>query len=168
MPAVVCPSCRKKLHPPARLAGRRVTCPKCDEVFVLPDDLQDSEEELAAKTPEPEPEPEAEPAIEDMPLPASARLGIVSLILGVASILFLCLPFIGGYASIGLSGIGLLLALGGLLRTWTDGDEALSLSHAGGTKFWGSFGARARDYPLAGVGACVLALMLALLPSLFR
>jgi hypothetical protein len=86
----------------------------------------------------------------------------------VASILALCLPFIGGYASVVLSGVGLLLGLGGLLRSWADGDKALSQSHAGGGKIWGNFGTRARHYPLAGVGACVLALTLALLPSLLH
>jgi hypothetical protein len=93
---------------------------------------------------------------------------MVALVLGVTSILLLCLPWIGGYASMGVSGVGLLLALGGLLRLRIDGDEAMSQSLAGGIGILGDFGARARDYPLAGVGACVLALVLALLPSLFN
>ena len=166
MYVVVCPACRKKLHPPDRLAGRKVTCPKCSEAFVLPDEWPESDENLAAAVSALAPQPD--PAVEEVPLPPSARLGLVSLVLGVASILALCLPFIGGYASVVLSGVGLLLALGGLLRSWTDGDKALSHSHAGGGKIWGNFGTRARHYPLAGVGACVLALTLALLPSLLH
>jgi hypothetical protein len=128
---------------------------------VLPKELSDSSEDITLPDPDP-----IEEEIE--PLPTSARLGIVALVLGVSSILVLCLPFIGGYFSMGLSGVGLLLALGGLLRLRIDGDEAMSQSLAGGAGIWGDFGARARDYPLAGVGACVLALVLALLPSLFN
>jgi hypothetical protein len=128
---------------------------------VIPAELEDSAEDI----PVPEPAP-AEEEVE--PLPTSARLGMVALFLGVASILVLCLPFIGGYFSIGLSGVGLFLALGGLLRVRIDGDEAMSRNFAGGAGIFGDFGARARDYPLAGVGACMLALVLALLPSLFN
>lgn len=159
--SVVCPSCRKKLHPPQRLAGRRVNCPRCEEPFRLPDEIPQSAEEI----PTPPPEPTIE---EEEPLPASARLGMIALLLGALSILVLCLPFVGGYSSLVLSGIGLLLSLGGLLRSWMDGDEAMNQSFAGGIGVWGKFGARARDYPLAALGACVFALALALLPTLWR
>ena len=162
MPEVVCPSCRKKIHPPARLAGRRVTCPRCDEVLMVPAVTTDSDEDAPAPM-------ESPPSIEEAPLPLSARLGIGALVLGMASILILCLPVIGEYASLRLSGFGLLLALCGLLQAGTDDSGTPSQSLAvGGVGIWGGFGARARDYPLAGIGACVLALILAVLPSLFH
>jgi hypothetical protein len=162
MPEIVCPSCRKKLRPPARLAGRRVTCPRCDEVLTVPVEASDSDENLFAAV-------ETTPSIEEEPLPLSARLGMGALVLGLASILMLCLPFIGGYASLGLSGMGLLVALSGLVQARTDGSGTLSQSvSGGGVGIWGGFGTRARDYPLAGVGACLFALFLALLPSLFH
>jgi hypothetical protein len=160
MTVVVCPSCNKKLRPPDRLAGRQMICSRCAEIFVLPDELTEPEEDLPA------PEPAA-PVSEERPLPVPARLGIAALLLGAASILVLCLPLIGGYASIGLSGAGLLLALGGLLLVRVEGEEEMGQAFARGVGIWGSFGARTRDYPLAGVGACLLAMILALLPSLF-
>jgi hypothetical protein len=159
MPKVICPSCRKKLRPPDRLAGRRITCPRCDEVLVvpveLPEEVQDVED---VETPS---------APEDPPLPPSARLGLLGLILGVASILLLCVPFIG-YLSIGLSIAGLLSALAGLWRVRPEDKVAISSEAVRGAGLPGNFGTRARDYPLAGMVACFLALILALLPALFR
>ena len=87
--------------------------------------------------------------------------------LGLASVLIMCLPLIG-YLSIGLSSIGLLLGLGGLFRARTDYEPLPPHVVAGGVGIWGGFGTRTRDYPLAGVAACLLALLLALLPSLLK
>jgi hypothetical protein len=157
MPEVVCPSCRKKLHPPDRFAGRRVVCPRCEEVLTVPNDLSTAIEE-AANAEEPSP-------IEDPPFPPSARLGIYSMALGLTSILIMCLPLIGKLA-IGMSGLGLLLGLGGLLRSRTDSEPLPPQAMAGGLGIWSGFGTRSRDYPLAGVVACLLALALTLLPSL--
>jgi hypothetical protein len=157
MPEVVCPSCRKKIHPPEHLAGRRVTCPRCEAVIVVPEELAQAIEEAAAvETPSP---------IEEPHFPPSARLGIIAMALGLGSVLIMCLPIIG-YLSIGMSGIGLLLGLGGLFRARTDSEPLPPQVAAGGMGIWGSFGTRTRDYPLAGVAACLLALILALLPSL--
>jgi hypothetical protein len=159
MLSVVCPSCRKKIHPPDHLAGRRVTCPRCEGVVEVPLELIQAVEE--ASTPA-----ETSSSTEDAPFPPSARLGIIALALGLISILILCLPIIG-YLSIGLSSIGLVTALAGLIRSRIDGSVTLPQTPAGGTGLVGGFGVRARDYPLAGVVACLLALILALLPTLF-
>ena len=159
MPKVTCPSCRKKLRPPERLAGRRITCPRCNEVLVVPVELPEEVQDVeGAETPS---------APEDPPLPPSARLGLLGLILGVASILLLCLPFIG-YLSIGLSIGGLLSALAGLWRVRPEDTVAISSEAVRGARLPGNFGTRARDYPLAGVVVCFLALVLELLPALFR
>jgi hypothetical protein len=88
---------------------------------------------------------------------------MIALVLGLVSVLILCLPWIG-YASFVLSGVGLLLGLGGLFGAH-DGPGAYALAEGGESR---RFGQRARDYPLAGAGACLLALALALLPLLFR
>ena len=159
MPVVDCPHCRKKLHPPDRLAGRRVTCPRCEAVLMVPL-LSDSAEELAMEAPTPPPPS----GPEEPPLPAAARIGIIALMLGCVSVLILCLPYLN-YASILLSGIGVFLSLWGLFRSHLEGDTMLSRSLTGGAGA-GGFGARARDYPLAGIVACLLALTLAVLPIL--
>jgi hypothetical protein len=75
--------------------------------------------------------------------------------LGTLSVLVLCLPYVG-YAALGLSGVGLLIGLGGLVRAYLRG------------AFSGPFGRADRGYPLAGIGICLLALTLTLLPFLFR
>ncbi len=155
MPEVVCPSCRKKIHPPEHLAGRRVMCPRCESVLVVPAELAKAVEE-AAKVEAPSPE-------EDLPFPPSARMGIISMVLGLTSILIMCLPLVG-YLSVGLSSIGLLLGLGGLFRSRTDSEPLPPQAVAGGAGIMGGFGTRARDYPLAGVATCLLALILTLLP----
>lgn len=162
MSVVVCSSCRKKLRVPDHLAGRRVTCPRCDEVIQVPVEYDSPpEEEAAAPIPEEEAEPEAPP------LPPSARFGIVSLLLALASILVMCLPLIGGYASIALSGLGLPLGLWGLLLNRAEGNGTLSYAQVG-AGIWAGFGTRAQHYPLAGILASLLALALTVLPALLR
>jgi hypothetical protein len=160
MAVVVCSHCQKKLRPPDRLAGRRITCPRCEAVLTVPFP-SGSAEEIEADIPAPDNEPE------EPPLPAPARIGIVSLILACVSVMIMCLPIVG-YVSILLSGIGLPVGLWGLLRARWEGNEMLCRSLTGGAGAAGSFGTRARDYPLAGTLACLLALTLALLPILMR
>ena len=87
-------------------------------------------------------------------LPFPARLGALSMLLGVLSVLVLCLPYVG-YAALGLSGVGLLLGLWGLASA------CLSGARSGGIR------QPEKSYPLGGVAACLLALVLALIPFLF-
>ena len=162
MPELVCSHCRKKLRPPDHLAGKKVTCPRCEAVLMVPVSSDSSGE---IEIPTDLPLPESVPS--DPQFPSSARMGIVSLALGCVSVLIMCLPLIG-YASIVLSGIGLPMGLWGLLRAHMDGNEMLSHSLPGGAGIVGSFGMHARDYPLAGSVACMLALALALLPILMH
>jgi hypothetical protein len=98
-------------------------------------------------------------------MPLAARLGVAALALGLGSVLLLCLPFIG-YASIALSGAGLLLGAAGLLRALTGDGGPSGYALAGGAGASRGFGARASDYALAGVAVCLLALALALWPLL--
>jgi len=163
MPRIVCPSCRKKLHPPDNLAGRRVMCPRCDAVITVPTELVKIVEEVEKGETTTR---ETTSLTEDPPFPVAARLGISAMVLGMASFLSLCLPF-GGYLSIGMSSIGLLLGLGGLFRSRSE-SESLPPAIAGGVGICGGFGTRVRDYPLGGVAACLLALLLALLPILCK
>jgi hypothetical protein len=159
MPEVRCPSCRKKIRPPDHLAGKRVTCPRCEAVLTVPL-LVGSSQEIALPPPPPQTNPE------DSPLPSSARFGIVALLLGCVSGLILCLPF-ACYASIALSGIGLPIGLWGLIRASME-DGIICRSLTGGAGIAGNFGMRAQDYPLAGIATCFLALALALVPILMR
>jgi|SRR5579875_46296 len=158
MPSFVCPSCRKKIHPPDHLAGRRVMCPRCDTPIVVPAELVKAVEEASAREPI--------SSEEEVPFPLAARLGIIALVLGTISIAILCVPILG-YVSIGLSSIGLLLGLGGLCVSWWS-SAPLPPAIAGGVGIWGGFGTRTRDYPVAGVLACLFALILALSPVLYQ
>jgi hypothetical protein len=160
MPRIVCPSCRKKLHPPDDLAGRRVMCPRCDAVVPVPTELVKAVEEAEKRATA---MGETTSPTEDPPFPPATRLGITAMVLGMASIFSLCVPLL----SIGLSSVGLLLGLGGLYRARTDG-ESLPPAIAGGVGIWGGFGTRVRDYPLGGVAVCLLALLIASLPMLIQ
>jgi hypothetical protein len=159
MLTISCPSCRKRIHPPEHLAGRRVMCPRCETPIVVPTELVKVVEEAA---------PAAKPSLseEEPPFPKSARWGVISLVLGMTSIFLVCAPAIS-YLSIGLSSLGLLLGLGGLFRARTE-SEQLPPSIAGGVGICAGFGTRVRDYPLAGVAACLLALLLTCLPMLLQ
>jgi hypothetical protein len=139
-----------------------VTCPKCEHVIVIPLEVP---EPVAEKTPAPDP---SSPVPEEA-LPVSVRLGLVALLLGLGSILILCLPFLGGYASIGLSSAGLLVALCGLFQARSDGSGTpMPSPAAGGARIGSGFGARTHHFPLAGLAACLLSLLLALLPKLLH
>lgn len=159
MPKINCPTCHKKIRPPDHLAGRRVVCPRCEAVLTVPENLAQAIEEAANV--------ESTSPVEDPPFPPAARLGMISIGLGLCAILIICLPVIG-YLSAGLSGIGLLLGLAGLYRSWTDSDPLPPQVAAGGVGIWSGFGTRTRDYPLAGIAACFLALALALVPTLVK
>jgi len=164
--AVVCPSCRKKLKVPDKAAGRKVLCPKCQGGIPVPElepqeepKMERQEEEPVAPprtAPTPKQEAEAEEPTFTTPTPTLREwlsgftegatlpkgLGITSLVLALLSVPVLCIPFV----SIGLSGLGLILGLWGLVAQRRKGAE----------KF----------YPLVGMGASGVALALALFTSL--
>ena len=163
MPPVACPRCRKKLRVPEHLAGKKVTCPRCDEVLHVPVELPEQIEAPAVAP------ASASLSHADEPLPWSVQLGVGALMLGLGAILSLCLPVLGGYASIGMSVLGLLAALYGLYHSRMD--RGGILNHpvaANGVGIIRGFGTRAQHYPLAGIGVCLFALILTLLPRLFR
>ena len=145
MPTIACPCCGHKMRVPDHLAGRRVSCPRCREAVVAP--------------------ATASPGAGPLPLPA--RLGVAALALGLASVLVLCVPVVG-YASVALSGAGVALGLAGLLAALAGGRGAPAGPPAGVAGWPRRFGARAWEIPLAGLAACLLALALALLPTLTR
>jgi hypothetical protein len=71
-------------------------------------------------------------------------LAHIGLILALASILVLCIPFVG-YAAIPFSGIGVLLGACQVYRSLAQGDGKVG-------------------YALAAIGACLVSLLLGLLP----
>lgn len=158
MPRIACPSCHKKLQIPSHVAGRRIMCPRCDAVIKVPTELVQAVEEAASV--------EKSSPREDPPFPLAARLGIIALILAMISFLLLCMPSVS-YVSIGLSSVGLLLGLAGLYRARTD-SEQLPPAVAGGVGISSGFGTRVGHYPWAGVAACLLSLLLTLLPMLIQ
>jgi hypothetical protein len=146
---VACPVCKRRLRVPEKYAGRRVTCLHCRQAVAVP-----LWEEPPAATP-------ATTVAESEPLQApSTRLGIVALALGLLSVLVLCVPVVG-YTSLGLSSIGLLLGLWGLLASGRENGKGSA--HG----LWLVRGQRV-NYPLAGTVTCLIALALTLLPFLFR
>jgi hypothetical protein len=151
MAVLTCPSCQRRLRVPDRLAERLLICPGCNEAVPVPNRkaeylrLVDN-----ASTPQ---GPAPSRAGEEL-LSFPARLGAVAMLLGVVSVLVLCLPYVG-YAALGLSGVGLLVGLWGLASACLGG------ARSGGIR------QPEKSYPLGGVAACLLALALALLPFLF-
>jgi hypothetical protein len=132
-------------------------CPRCDGVIVVPTEIvQVLEEAASVET--------SASSDEDVPFPLAARLGIISLVLGMISYVLLCAPVVS-HVSTSLSSIGLLLGLVGLFRARTD-SEPLPPSIASGVGLWGGFGTRVRHYPLAGIVACLVILFFSLLPAL--
>jgi hypothetical protein len=156
MPKIACHSCHKRIRIPEHLGRHQFMCPHCNKAIVVPTELVKAVNEAVRVT--------STSSNQDRPFPLAARLGILSLVLGMISFFLLCAP-IGNYLSISLSSVGLLLALGGLFRART-GSESLPPSVASGVGLWGGFGTRVRDYPLAGMVACFVALFLTLLPTL--
>jgi hypothetical protein len=151
---VACPACRQKLRLPDGLAGSQMACPRCGAAILVPLSDRAPKESLAraAAACAHSPGDGVATGLEHAPL--GARLGVVALVLGLVAGAVLCVPVLG-YASLVPSGLGLLLGLWGLFRP-TGGSSA------------GKSDGRARSYPLAGTLVCLLALLLALLPFLFR
>ena len=111
---VVCPACKRHLHVPEKLAGRRVTCTRCGAPVRAP-----LPEEPPKEAPMRAPTTRTAAAAAADATPSSARLGIGALVLGLVAILILCVPLVG-YASLGLSGIGLMLGIAGLFYARTE------------------------------------------------
>ena len=160
---VACPACRQKLRVPEGLAGGQVTCPCCGEAVAVP---------LPDGPPQQAPAQAAAAAVRgggggvagDLEhAPPGTRLGVVALMLGLASVAVLCVPLLG-YASFVLSGLGLLLGLWGLVRS-PGRDAGVAKGPTGGPSAV-PVGCRALTYPLAGALVCLAALLLALLPFL--
>ena len=152
MATVTCPSCHRKLRVPDQLAERLLICPGCNEAVPVPNRKAEYLRLVDNASSPPGPAPSA--AGEEL-LPFPARLGALSMLLGVLSVLVLCLPYVG-YAALGLSGVGLLIGLWGLASAYLSG------AHFGGIR------RPEKSYPLGGVAACLLALALALIPFFFN
>jgi len=133
-------------------------------VPVALDDSSPVEEELPASAAASAPGA-ASPAPDEAEWPWHSRFGLTAAILGLTSVLVLCLPLVG-YSAIVLSSVGLLVGLYGLFGALRRGAPLPRLPLAGGAGVAHGFGARAIDFPLAGIGVCAAALTLALLPFL--
>jgi hypothetical protein len=94
------------------------------------------------------------------------RFGVVALMLGLASVAVLCVPYLGYYASFALSGVGLLVGLWGLVR-----GRRPDAAAAGGTMDSSGVAGSDRNsllFPLVGMMVSLGAVLLALLgPYLF-
>ena len=150
MATVTCPSCQRQLRVPDQLADRLLICPGCNEAVPVPNRKAEYLRLVDNASP---PQGAGPSTAGEELLPFPARLGVVAMLLGVLSVLVLCLPYVG-YAALGLSGVGLLLGLWGLASAYLSG------SHSAGIR------QPEKSYPLGGVAACLLALALALIPFL--
>jgi hypothetical protein len=154
---VRCASCRRQINVPDRLAGHRVTCPRCGKAAPVP------LPEVPAETPPPTAHPDDVLEV----LPRFGRLGVVSLGLGLLSVVVVCVPVVG-YASLVLSGLGLLLGLCALLDFARGRFGGHGLRTNAGAQVMCQPDARALHYALAGTGVSMLALVLTLLPLLLH
>jgi hypothetical protein len=132
-----------------------MNCPRCGEPLRVPG-VEGRRDGAPAGAPAADPR-----------TPLAARLGVASLALGLLAVLVLCLPVVG-YASLALSGLGLLLGLGGLVGQQWGGVRGFGRPEGGGARAAFGLGVRPWNYPLAGVAVCLAALALALAPLLLR
>jgi hypothetical protein len=151
---VSCPNCGQHLRAPDNLAGGQVDCPRCGAAVLVPLPDLSPKETLARAAAQAAPPPAGGVTADLAHAPLGTRLGVVALVFGLAAVAVLCVPVVG-YASAVLSGVGLLFGLGGLVFR-TGGSSAASIP------------GRALPSPLAGTLVCLAALLLALLPYLFR
>jgi hypothetical protein len=132
-------------------------CPRCEQVLEAPASglsmdatdaggnlVNDSSGTMAANAPDP--------------------VGAMSSALGLMAVLILCIPYLG-YAGFLFSGAGLLIGLWGLLNP-----KRTALQRRAADIFTPSspWQAKGLTHPLVGIGICLFALFLALLPSLLH
>jgi hypothetical protein len=157
---VECPACGQRLRVPEKHEGSHVPCPSCNLAVLVPLQGRASNRSLAVAAPAaPSPGAGTAPALEAAP--PGVRYGVVALMLGLAAVVVVLVPYAGFYAALALSGVGVLVGFRGLLYYWSrdaggaDGPPAAPP------------GRQALLYPLAGMLACLGAVLLALLPVLF-
>jgi hypothetical protein len=121
--------------------------------------------ETSDATPEPSAGADSDDTLNRLPL--FGRLGVVSLGLGLLSVLILCVPVVG-YVSPALSGLGLLLGLGALVDYLRGRPGGLRFRTTTGAQVMDGAGGQALHYSLAGTAVSLLALALALLPVLLH
>jgi hypothetical protein len=144
--SIVCPSCEKKLSVPEKAAGTRIMCTKCGEIIPVPKSLVPrKEEELPVYKKEASPG-NLRQALSDFKamLTKPQGLGICGLSLALLSIPLMCiLP-----VAISLSSVGLAVSLLGVALAWYRRDR------------------KALSFPLVGIVANILSLLLAFLPEI--
>jgi hypothetical protein len=159
--SVVCLACKYKLRVPSRLAGKRVTCPKCGQAVQVPELAPPSEEEIAAKQPAPDPNLPAP----EVPLSAAERLGRAGLMLGLVAFLTLffglCLGDYAHWGSAILSGFGLFLSFCGLVLS---GMTKLGRRLRGKPPSANQRRDLPVSYPIAGTAACAFVFWAAIWP----
>ena len=146
---ITCPSCEKKISVPDKAVGGRIMCTKCGEIIPVPKSLVPrsrggGEEEIASYKTEVSPG-NFRQVLSDFRsgLTRPQGLGICGLCLALLSIALICYPPL----AIAISSLALLLNLVGLSMAWYRRDK------------------KAMTFPLAGIAASILSLVLALLPS---
>jgi hypothetical protein len=158
--AAQCDACGYRLRVPGKYAGRRVTCTKCGAAVPVGSRATAPPAPVEKKAP-----PRAAPASSALrePQSMSDRLGMTAMMLGLVSILVLCLPFIG-YAAIAFSALGVVIGMAGLLDALVKGLRQRFLTAGSSAAF--SLSMTGLAYPCLGTITCLISLVLALIPHM--
>jgi hypothetical protein len=158
--AIACPSCKRQIRVREGEEGRWLLCPRCQEGVYIPGPEEPPDRPRTRHEPD---DPDAEE--EQIVFSPSDRLGIAALLLGTVSVMLLCIPFVG-LAAFGLSSVGIVLGFTGLYGRGQESRKRFRRPAARRASSKHPFRDYNINYPLAGIVACLLALLLAFLPFL--
>jgi hypothetical protein len=131
-------------------------CPRCDRPVRVPLHFDPEDESALGAVDFVEEEP--------LPLPRSTHFGVASLALAAVSVIVLCIPVIGYYGSLALSGLGLLVGLIGLVTYKAPDEDPRDRRRSRPHQELLGVDLYARGFPWLGILACLVGIALTVLP----